>query len=238
MAKLVTRMRWLQHERNIGELHQNNLARNVVAKKQFRKEKASRIDFPPNEKAPRNIFPFRPPATKIRIPHPPSIRHLAWFFNSSAAKLCQGEERLTNMIVSGHPLNLPKGRIIHFESYQCVSKLREYRSTWIRFQLAKWKKNIGVVQMSKWSNLKFKNKVQKSQHLLNIGKKTDPMIIHQSQKFLDGIPSLDPMRRQPVVKFIAKVQGVVTPAWSHRKLQEIEGVLVDLGGANQHFVLL
>ena len=171
MAKLVTRMRWLQHEKNIGELHQNNLARNVVAKKQFRKEKASRIDFPPNEKAPRNIFPFRPPATKIRIPHPPSIRHLAWFFNSSAAKLCQGEERLTNMIVSGHPLNLPKGRIIHFESYQCVSKLREYRSTWIRFQLAKWKKNIGVVQMSKWSNLKFKKKVQKSQHLLNIGKK-------------------------------------------------------------------
>lgn len=94
--------------------------------------------------------------------------------------------------------------------------------------------NVEVVQSQ------VKKRVQKSQHLLNIGKKTDPMapLIHQSQKLLDGIPSLDPMRRQPVVKFIAKVQGVVTPAWSHRKLQEIEGVLVDLGGANQHFVLL
>ena len=94
--------------------------------------------------------------------------------------------------------------------------------------------NVEVVQ----------SQVKKGCKSLNIfstlGKKTDPMapLIHQSQKLLDGIPSLDPMRRQPVVKFIAKVQGVVTPAWSHRKLQEIEGVLVDLGGANQHFVLL
>lgn len=39
MAKLVTRMRWLQHEKNIGELHQNNLARNVMAKNSLEKKK-------------------------------------------------------------------------------------------------------------------------------------------------------------------------------------------------------
>ena len=124
------------------------------------------------------------------------------------------------MRVSGHPWNLPKqtnkGRIIHFESYQCVSKLREYRSAWISFQLANERKTLESFKCRSGPiSSKTKKGAKVSTSSQHWKKKTDPMapLIHQSQKLLDGIPSLDPMRRQPVVKFIAKVQGVVAPAW-------------------------
>lgn len=96
--------------------------------------------------------------------------------------------------------------------------------------------NVEVVQ----SQVKQK-RVQKSQHLLNIGKKNwsygapNPPVPKAS--WWDPILGSHEAAtcRQVHCQSPRSCRTCVGP---HRKLQEIEGVLVDLGGANQHFVLL
>ena len=150
------------------------------------------------------------------------------------------------MRVSGHPWNLPKqtnkGRIIHFESYQCVSKLREYRSTWISFQLANERKTL---ESFKCRSGPISSKTKK-------GAKVSTSSQHWKKKnWSYGAPNppvpkaswWDPILGSHEAATCRQVhcqspRSCRTCVGPHRKLQEIEGVLVDLGGANQHFVLL
>lgn len=96
--------------------------------------------------------------------------------------------------------------------------------------------NVEVFQ----SQVKQK-RVQKSQQLLNIGKKNwsydapNPPVPKASW--------WDPILGSHEAATCRQVhcqspRSCHTCEGPHRKLQEIEGVLVDLGGANQHFVLL